>query len=87
MEIEFIIYILFLNAISFFLCIFDKKLAIKRKYRISEKIFIFLSSIGGVFGFLLASLLFRHKIKKKKFIGIIYTILIIWIFMLIYTNI
>ena len=86
MQQEFNIYILFLNAISFLLCFFDKRLAIKKRYRISEKIFIYLSLIGGVFGFTIASIMFRHKIKKIKFIGIIYSILIVWIIMLIYLN-
>lgn len=87
MKLEFYNYLIFLNIISFLLCCFDKRLAIKRKYRISEKILIFISSIGGVFGFLLASMLIKHKNKKKRFINLIYSILIIWIIMLIYLNI
>ncbi len=87
MKLELNVYLLFLNAISFLLCCFDKKLAIKGKYRISEKILIFISLIGGIFGFSLASTIFRHKTKKKRFINLIYSILIIWIIMLIYLNI
>lgn len=87
MGIEFYIYILFLNAISFLLCLFDKIFAIKKRYRISEKILLLISLLGGVFGFLFASMLFRHKTKKKKFIGIIYLILILWIILLFYLNI
>lgn len=86
MNIDIIVFLLFINIISFFLCIFDKFLAKRRKFRISEKILLGSSIVGGVFGFLLASKLVRHKTKNKKFKFILYPTLFIWIIILIYLN-
>jgi uncharacterized membrane protein YsdA (DUF1294 family) len=61
---------------------YDKNLAQRRKYRISEKILIFLSVLGGFIGFLLASKIFRHKTKDKKLLTIIYLTTIIWFFII-----
>ncbi len=72
-------YLLVVNIIGFILCILDKYFAIKNKYRISEKLLILISLIGGVFGFVLGMHLIRHKTKKKVFNIPIYIILIIWI--------
>ena len=84
MNIDLYIFLLFINIISFFICMFDKFLAIKRKYRISEKIMIFSSMIGGFIGFLLASKIFRHKTKDKKLLRIVYFTSIIWFLIFVY---
>lgn len=78
------IFLLFINITSFFLCFFDKQLAIKRKYRISEKILLGTCLIGGVFGFLISSRVFRHKTKHKKLLRIVYFMSIIWFMILVY---
>ena len=82
MNIETLIFLIFINIISFFMCGYDKYLAKKRKYRISEKNLILLSALGGFVGFLLASKIFRHKTKDKKLLTIIYFTSIIWIFII-----
>jgi hypothetical protein len=74
-----------LNITLFICCYIDKKCAIKNKYRISENLFIFLSMLGGCFGFYLAMILFHHKTKKKKF-KIIPLICIVWIIILLKLN-
>ena len=84
MNIDLYIFLLFINIISFFICMYDKYLAIKRKYRISEKIMIFFSMIGGFAGFLIASKIFRHKTKDKKLLRIVYFMSIIWFLILVY---
>lgn len=84
MNIDLYIFLLFINIISFFICMYDKYLAIKRKYRISEKIMIFFSMIGGFAGFLIASKIFRHKTKDKKLLRIVYFLSIIWFLILVY---
>lgn len=85
MNIDLIIFLLFINIISFFICMYDKYLAKKRKYRISEKILIGLSALGGSIGFLLSSKIFRHKTKDKKLLSIVYFMSIIWFLILVYT--
>lgn len=76
-------YMVFINILGFIVCCFDKILAIKKKFRISEKLLIAICLIGGIFGFYLGTKLARHKTKDKKFL-IMYPILLIWIFIIIY---
>ena len=63
----FIIFTIFINAIAFFLYVVDKRLAIKNKRRISEKILLFFTLFFGGIGALLGMRLARHKTKKRKF--------------------
>lgn len=68
--------LIILNLISFIVFYIDKRKAIKRKRRISEKTLIKLS-IFGTTGALLSMYLFRHKTKKNKFVITLPLILII----------
>ena len=63
----FLLYILFINIFSFTLMLIDKKMAIKKKWRISEQTLLSVSFIGGSLGAYLAMILFRHKTKHFKF--------------------
>lgn len=85
MNIDLFIFLLFINIISFFLCAYDKYLAKKKKLRISEKLFIFLSILGGFIGFILSSKIFRHKTKHNKLLFIVYLTSIPWFLFLIAT--
>ena len=58
-------YIVFINMLSFLLYGFDKLLAKKKKFRISEKLLLFISIMGGPYGAILGSNIFKHKIKKE----------------------
>ncbi|RXJ56217.1 DUF1294 domain-containing protein [Candidatus Marinarcus aquaticus] len=71
-----------LNLLSFIVYGCDKYLAIHDKRRISEKNLHTLSIVGGFVGSTLAMMLFRHKIKKVKFMLIHSAIFIGWIFLL-----
>jgi len=84
MDIDIIVFLIFVNITSFFICLFDKYLAKKRKFRISEKIIIGINLIGGIFGFFIASRIFKHKTKDKKFRFCTYPILFIWIIIFFY---
>lgn len=64
--VVFSVFLLF-NILTFFLCGYDKYLAIYKKYRISELVFWFLILLGGSLGFYLGMNLFHHKTKKLKF--------------------
>ena len=59
-------YILFINLISFIIYYIDKKRAIKKKYRIPEKVLIFFCIIGGSLGCTLGMNIFHHKTKHLR---------------------
>ena len=46
---------------------YDKIQAKLKRYRVTERCIMTLAFIGGSFGVLLAMLVFRHKIRTKKF--------------------
>ncbi|GEK30083.1 membrane protein [Kurthia zopfii] len=47
---------------------YDKRKAIKREWRVPEKSLWLLALIGGAPGAFLGMIVFRHKIKKMKFV-------------------
>ncbi len=78
-------YFLIINVLAFFLCMIDKKNAIKQQARIPEKVLLGISLIGGSFGMTIGMHLFHHKTKKLKF-KLVYIFDIIWLF-IYYTEI
>lgn len=71
-------YIFFINILSFLLYGFDKLLAKKKKFRISEKLLFLISLMGGPYGAILGSNIFKHKTKKLKFNILNKSMAIIW---------
>lgn len=66
-----ILYILFINVITFGLFGEDKKRARQQKWRIPERTLLVLSIFGGSIGALLGMHIYHHKTRKWKFrIGI-----------------
>lgn len=61
------LYLLLINIITFALYAIDKLNAKTDSWRISERMLILFSAAGGSVGALLAMMIFRHKIRKKKF--------------------
>ena len=80
----FIVYLISINIISFILCFLDKIKSIKGWYRISERVLLVLSLLGGCFGMFVGMKLFRHKTKKLSFTIGFPTILIAEICLVIY---
>lgn len=62
-----VVYILFVNLISFFYMFGDKQKAIKGSWRVSERKFFFLAISGGTIGIILGMKIFRHKTKHNSF--------------------
>lgn len=60
-------YIAGVNLICSFVYGYDKIAAVKHSERVPERFLLFLGLLGGTPGSLIAMLLFRHKICKKKF--------------------
>ena len=62
MEKEFLIlYLIFINLLSFILFAVDKKKAKKKAFRIRESVLLLSAFAGGALGALLSMLIFRHK--------------------------
>jgi uncharacterized membrane protein YsdA (DUF1294 family) len=57
----------------------DKSRALDRAWRVPERTFFTLALVGGAFGILLGSGIFRHKTRKSSFIGLILILVILWI--------
>lgn len=60
-------YLVIINVVTFIVFGLDKYLAIKKKWRISEKTLFLLSLIGGCYLEFLGMFVFRHKTKKTIF--------------------
>ena len=80
------IYFGFINIISFIVYYVDKRLAIKHKYRIPERVLIYLSVVGGSIGGYMSMMLFHHKTKHFKFMIINPIMIIIWIGIILNVN-
>ena len=61
------IYIAAVNIVSFIMCVYDKRAAVKKRRRISERALFAVSIIGGAAGMLAGMLLVRHKTKHWYF--------------------
>lgn len=61
-------YFVFVNLIALILYGVDKVKAVRGSFRIPEKVLLEVMVAGGVFGAILGMLLFRHKIRKPRFI-------------------
>ncbi len=64
---HFWLYLLLVNAFTFFIYWWDKSLARKGGWRVSELGLLFLALIGGSPAAFLAQRKFRHKTKKLSF--------------------
>ena len=62
-----LIYLAAVNLAAFIVYGWDKRLAVRERYRISEKTLILLALFGGSIGSLAAMHFFHHKTRKKKF--------------------
>ena len=63
----FMYYFALINIFAFVVMGYDKIKAKLKRYRVTERVIMTLAFIGGSFGVLLAMLVFRHKIRTKKF--------------------
>ncbi len=59
--------VILLNMTSYFLYYLDKKRAIKKQSRISEKTLLLITFLFGGMGACMAMKQFRHKTKNRKF--------------------
>ncbi len=77
------VYLLFINLAGFILIAIDKKRAVKKRYRIPEKIIFVFALLGGGIGIYFSMFKYRHKTLHKRFtIGIPIIILIQFVVLL-----
>ncbi len=81
--IYFKLYLLLINLYGFFIMYYDKKRAVKKKWRISEGTLFAIALAFGSLGILCGMYTFRHKTKHKKFTILIPIILIVQLYILI----
>lgn len=77
-----IVYLVTINATTFVLFGYDKRMALKHKIRTSEYGLIQLMALGGVFGAIVAMKIFNHKVRKTKFKVITSLILFAYIYLI-----
>lgn len=61
------IYLLIINLIAVAVTIYDKRCAVKRRWRVKESTLLLLSFLGGSVGMYITMLLIRHKTRHLKF--------------------
>ena len=64
----FIYYLIAINIIGFFIMFWDKRKAIKGRYRIPEQTLFTITLLGGGIGTIAGMYTFRHKTKKLRFV-------------------
>lgn len=82
----FLYFLVAINLLGFFSIGYDKRLAVLKRKRISERNLLTIVALGGVFGSGIGMLFFRHKTVKKsyllKFFGICILLILIVFFLL-----
>ena len=76
-------YLISVNIITFILYGVDKRLAIKKKDRISEYTLLVFGFFGGFLGAIIGMNIFHHKTKKFKFWFFNFLFTILWIIVLV----
>jgi len=66
--------------------LFDKRAAINRQYRISERFLFIIAFLGAVIGVWLGMLVFHHKTQKKNFMFGLPLIFFVHLILLYYFN-
>lgn len=78
------IYMALINIFAFGLCIYDKRAAIRKRYRISEKKLFGISIIGGALGMFAGMLIVRHKTRHWYFMVFIPLFILVHVALILY---
>jgi uncharacterized membrane protein YsdA (DUF1294 family) len=77
------LYVIIINILTFLIYAYDKHCARKAKWRISEKVLLSFTWLGGSLGAYLAMCLLHHKTRHKKFQILVPVILTLHIILLL----
>ena len=72
-------YVVFINVVGLFICIYDKWASKNKLRRISERMLFLVSFLGGCFGFGCGMYMVRHKTRKWYFKYLIPLIGVLWL--------
>lgn len=78
------IYLILINLISVIVTAYDKRCAVKKRWRVKESTLMLLSVLGGSVGMYITMLLINHKTRHLKFMLGIPIILIVQLAAVIY---
>lgn len=78
------VYIAIINITGIIVCVYDKRAAIKKRRRVSERTLFAISLFGGALGVYIAMLAVRHKTKRWYFMVFLPCIIIGWAALIIY---
>lgn len=82
------LYLVLMNAVGFLIMLVDKRKAIARRRRISERVLLNVAILGGSIGTCLAMEAFSHKTKHKEFaVGVPILVVVHLLIVFILTNI
>lgn len=92
MDKKFELYLIFINLCGFISMYLDKRYAIKKRRRISEKNLFIIAFLGGALGSWISMYLNNHKTSKLKFkvgmpIALVFNFLIFSIGLKVLTNV
>ena len=79
---EYFYYLFIINLLGIVFYGFDKLLAFLKKNRISENWLFLVSVVGGALGCIIGMFIFRHKIRKPKYLIVVPLSLIILIYLM-----
>ena len=80
-----IAYLVMVNLVGFWMCLWDKRRAVKNLWRIPERRFFLTAVLGGGPGVLAGMYAFRHKTRHRTFtVGIPVIIIVEFILILAY---
>lgn len=84
MRNELAVYLILVNALAFFAFGADKRRARRGKWRISERMLLWLAFAGGGTGAWLGMQVFRHKTRKTKFRVLIPLSVLLWLVIIVW---
>ena len=71
------------NVVALLMCVYDKRAAIKRQRRVSEKALFVISIIGGAAGMLAGMLLVRHKTRHWQFMVFVPLLIVVHVVIIV----
>ena len=79
-----LVYLVAVNILATFICIYDKVQAKKKKWRVPEKILFLVSFLGGATAMYFTMIIVRHKTKHKRFMFLLPLISVLQIVLFLY---
>ena len=79
-----LVYYILINVSAFAAMAYDKRCAVRQKWRVPERTLLLLAGLGGAPGSFLSMRLAHHKTRHKKFTILVPLFLLLHVALLIY---